>query len=146
MMGDGWLHVSCYAEPNKLMTCLQKEGKRARLVHWQYGEARTEGCPSSAINFTLDVDEKDRIMVEKLLKILAQGAIYSILVQKKDNGWYISGCSEPKTFMKGLREAETISHLVHWRECATNLCQNSFYHEDKARRVEYPSFVNYSDY
>ncbi|GJX37747.1 hypothetical protein Tco_0251050 [Tanacetum coccineum] len=42
---------------------------------------------------------------------------------------------------------------MYWRECATNFCLNTGYHQfaiglgdykDKARRVESPSFVNYS--
>ncbi|GJZ18566.1 hypothetical protein Tco_0554689, partial [Tanacetum coccineum] len=117
MIGDGRLHVSCYAEPNKLMTCLQEEGKRARLVHWQYGEARTEEYPST-ISFTVNVhfDNKD----------------FKDLTMKAGNR----------------------AHLVYWQECATNLCLNTGYHpvaighrdyKDKARRVESPSFVNYSD-
>nr|GFB37266.1 hypothetical protein [Tanacetum cinerariifolium] len=71
--GDGTLHVSCYVEPNKLMTCLQKEGKRARLVYWLHGQAPTEECPST-IRFIVNVGvhNKDWIMVKKLLKIIVQ--------------------------------------------------------------------------
>ncbi|GJZ37642.1 hypothetical protein Tco_0583833 [Tanacetum coccineum] len=140
-----------------------EKGKRARLVHWQYGEARTEEYPST-ISFTVNVhfdnkDFKDLTMVRKLMKIV-QGN-YSILRKangldnfEKDSGLDISGCCEPNTLMNYLQEAGNRAHLVYWQECATNLCLNTGYHpvaighrdyKDKARRVESPSFVNYSD-
>ncbi|GKA34321.1 hypothetical protein Tco_0720750 [Tanacetum coccineum] len=127
-------------------------------------EARMLQQPHVNISFTVNVhfdnkDFKDLTMVRKLLMIV-QGN-YSILRKangldnfEKDSGLDISGCCEPNTLMNYLQEAGNKAHLVYWQECATNSCLNTSYHQfaiglgdykDKARRVESPSFVNYSD-
>ncbi|GJS65209.1 feruloyl CoA ortho-hydroxylase 1-like protein [Tanacetum coccineum] len=41
MDDTGKVHVSGYIEPNVLLKCMQKNGKEAHLVHWQYGECST---------------------------------------------------------------------------------------------------------
>ncbi|GKE28167.1 hypothetical protein Tco_1443551 [Tanacetum coccineum] len=125
---------------------------------------RKKSTASALASFTVNVhfdnkDFKDLTMVRKLMKIV-QGN-YSILRKangldnfEKDSGLDISGCCKPNTLMNYLQEAGNKAHLVYWQECATNFCLNTSYHQfaiglgdykDKARRVESPSFVNYSD-
>nr|GEX94695.1 hypothetical protein [Tanacetum cinerariifolium] len=41
MEDDGKVHISGYIEPHVLLKCIQKNGKNAHLVHWQYGECET---------------------------------------------------------------------------------------------------------
>ena len=38
MEDTGKVHISGYIEPNVFLKCLRKNGKKAHLVHWQYGE------------------------------------------------------------------------------------------------------------
>jgi len=38
MEEDGKVNISGYIDPCQLLTCLKKAGKKAEMVHWQYGE------------------------------------------------------------------------------------------------------------
>ncbi|KAI3811923.1 hypothetical protein L1987_16619 [Smallanthus sonchifolius] len=53
MEDDGKINISGYIDPNQLLNNLKKVGKKAEMVHWQYGECsnnlfqKTEPPPSN---------------------------------------------------------------------------------------------------
>ncbi|KAL4554725.1 hypothetical protein LXL04_037328 [Taraxacum kok-saghyz] len=53
MENNGKINISGYIDPNLLLKCLRKLGKKAQIVHWQYGECSSnlfEKTKSPSVN------------------------------------------------------------------------------------------------